>query len=51
VFLISPVTNTGLPRIKDLRDKGPFTGFSVGKMQFGGNAFVDIKAQMDFGLF
>ena len=43
MVLIAPVTNAGLSGIKDLRDKGPFAGLAVGKMEFGGNASVDIE--------
>ena len=51
MILIPPISDAGLPRIKDLTEKGPFTAFAAGQTEFGGNALVNVKPQIGLGFF
>lgn len=48
--LIAPVHDTGLARRENNGNKGALTLLTIRKVDFGGNATVDIKPNMDFGL-
>ena len=49
--LVSTVGNASLPRRKDHADKRPLSAVAVGKEHLSWNAMVQVKPEMDLGLF
>jgi hypothetical protein len=51
VALVVAVHDPGLAGRQELEDQGAFIAFAVGQTEFSGDAPVDVKAQMNLGLF
>ena len=51
VALVVAVHDPGLAGRQELGDQGAFIAFAVGQTDFSGDAPVDVKAQMNLGLF